>query len=171
MTTAASLPYDPSIEDKVILMSNGRGVPPRLGFVFDTPVVQESMWSHTTWGGGRGGGRPTTCFRDPSKVSKERFKEVVRHAFQEVGVTKFPMYDNPQEVKIFGCFFIKNRVEDLDNLMKHLGGMLEGVVYLKDNCIKGWVMMKEHVDDRQEEHMKITIDPHPLVINLVEPDD
>jgi Holliday junction resolvase RusA-like endonuclease len=72
---------------------------------------------------------------DPSSRGKRAFKDAIRQALSDLGVSTFPFFRHKTHVKISGTYAVSNEAKDIDNLQKFLSDSLKGVVYSDDRWV------------------------------------
>jgi hypothetical protein len=98
-TRTAIVQHNNGIVSKAMRVSNGALVPPHLKInMLDMPYVQEAL-CHRVYGNKQ-------WSLDPSKAKKAKLTQAVHNTFMAIGICDFPIYRNPQPVKISGTFFI-----------------------------------------------------------------
>ena len=72
---------------------------------------------------------------DPSSPIKTLARRVLKKAMTEIGVTSFPHYVGAPKLSLVIDFFVHNMRKDVDNMLKWIFDVLEGVVYQNDVCV------------------------------------
>ena len=80
---------------------------------------------------------------DPSARLKTQFKQAVRDALTDLGISAFPFYGH-HPITIRFVFGVANMARDIDNLLKFVMDALETVVYGNDRMVVGLVAVKRH---------------------------
>jgi len=89
-------------------------------------------------------------FYDPSQRAKRAFKEAIRQAMLQFGISTFPFFSDEKKVKVTAIFGVSNEAKDVDNMLKFLLDAIQDVVYTNDNMVYKLVGTKIPVPIHQQ---------------------
>ena len=71
---------------------------------------------------------------NPCSRNKAAYQKALRQSFREIGVTQFPIFSD-DELKVVATFHVTNTRKDIDNLLKFILDVMQGIVYGDDRFV------------------------------------
>ena len=103
-------------------------------------------------------------FFDPQKEFKKEFRLRIKSDLQSHGITQFPIFDPTTNLRVTVKFHVFRNTKDIDNLLKLILDVLNGVVYGNDAAVTMVVAQKLRADSNRSDHAftDLIVDEHRI---------
>ena len=95
-------------------------------------------------------------FFDPQKEFKKEFRLRIKSDLESHGTTQFPIFDPTTNLRITVTFHVCRMTKDIDNLLKLILDVLNGVIYHNDAAVTMIVAQKLRVESSNQSNHAFT---------------